>query len=123
MPNRSEARRTICGHRVIGISFSRVFAISPPVALLALGLGSLSTPSAWGAPQDVGYEINQEQHGREKLKEKFIREHSGPSGQIRPDLWRKGMKHAARMSIAPHIGAAGPASHLAPPIHPIPAGP
>jgi photosystem II stability/assembly factor-like uncharacterized protein len=103
--------------------FSRGFAIRQRIVLLALGLGSPLLPSAWGAPQEGSYGVKEEQQRHEALKAKYVREHSDPSGRIRPDLWRKGMKHVARMPTAPHIGIAGPASapHLAAATHPIPA--
>jgi len=49
--------------------------------------------------------LQNEQEERQKEQKEFMREHSDPSGNIRPDAYRKGIEHVRHMKVAPYIGA------------------
>jgi hypothetical protein len=45
-----------------------------------------------------------EQQFRKLMLEKNRREHSDPSGHVRPELWNEGVAHMKRMKVVSHIG-------------------
>lgn len=75
-----------------------VWLFFKPPLLRAGPLGQSVQPGGSDGP---GFEQElREQHQRE-----YIREHSDPSGKVRPEAYRKGIEHVRDMKVAPYIGA------------------
>src|SRR5260370_112893 len=56
-----------------------------------------------GVPEaGVKRQWNQQERREQRLQE-FLREHSDPSGQPRPDLWLKGIQDTKQMKVAGRI--------------------
>jgi len=53
-----------------------------------------------GTPEDG----DKEQEFRMLMLQKMRREHSDPSGRVRPDLWNEGVAHMKRMKVVSQIG-------------------
>jgi len=53
-------------------------------------------------PEDWG----KEQRSRMLVQEQMRRDHSDPSGRVRPDLWSEGVAHMKRMKVVHQIGPA-----------------
>lgn len=49
--------------------------------------------------------LKTEQELRKQQQQEYVREHSDPSGKVRPDAYVKGIEHARHMKVAPFIGA------------------
>jgi hypothetical protein len=49
--------------------------------------------------------LRSEQERREEHQREYIREHSDPSGKVRPEAYLKGIEHVRGMKVAPYIGA------------------
>jgi len=45
---------------------------------------------------------------RELRQQEFLREHTDPSGQVRPDLWRRGIEDLMKMKSAPGTRPSSP---------------
>ena len=69
-------------------------------------------PAAAESDETIG-----EQPARELNRQKFLRDHSDPSGFVRPDLWRKGMEHARQMEVVRNIGAGAISLKPGPPLY------
>jgi hypothetical protein len=76
-------------------------------ALLALAvsalLGSVALADSAATGQPEG--LRNEQQLRKQRQQEYTREHSDPSGKVRPDAYVKGIEHARQMKVAPYIGA------------------
>jgi hypothetical protein len=72
-------------------------------AALLLLFGAASWADSTATPQSQG--LRNEQEIRKKRQQEYIREHSDPSGKVRPDAYVKGMEHVRQMKVAPQIGA------------------
>jgi photosystem II stability/assembly factor-like uncharacterized protein len=59
----------------------------------------LSVPFLSHAQQSVGTQAQVTTEFRKQLRQKFVREHSDSTGQVRPDLWRAGVAATQRMRI------------------------
>jgi hypothetical protein len=66
-------------------------------ARLAFAQTSAATAASGG--------LEKEQELRKKQQEKYVREHSDPSGKVPSGAYIKGMEHVRQMKVAPHIGA------------------
>lgn len=75
-----------------------VWLFFKPPLLRAGPLGQSAQP-----PESEG--LRSEQELREQHQREYIREHSDPSGKVRPEAYRKGMEHVRGMKVAPYIGA------------------
>ncbi len=72
--------------------------------LVSIGTTALADPVATGQPQG----LRNEQEIRKKQQQEYTRQHSDPSGKVRPDAYIKGIEHARQMKVAPYIGAPPP---------------
>jgi hypothetical protein len=79
----------------IGIS---VWLFSRPGLVRADPLTQSARPE-----ESEGLRFEQEQ--REQHQREYIREHSDPSGKVRPEAYVKGIEHVRGMKVAPYIGA------------------
>jgi hypothetical protein len=82
-----------------------VVAIGISVWLFSrLGLVRADPVAQWAQPEESeGLRLEQER--REQRQREYIREHSDPSGNVRPEAYVKGIEHVRGMKIAPYIGA------------------
>ena len=60
------------------------------------------TKTAREGPKDW----EKEQRSRMLIQEQMRRDHSDPSGRVRPDLWSEGVAHMKRMKVVHQIGPA-----------------
>jgi hypothetical protein len=49
--------------------------------------------------------LEKEEQLRKKEQQKYVREHSDPSGKVPSGAYIQGMEHVRQMKVAPHIGA------------------
>lgn len=89
---------------------SVVFAQSSPGENPPLIVGAQPAPAPQticgpGAETPRGHEVKDR---RELRQQEFLREHTDPSGQVRPDLWRRGVEDLMKMKAAPGTRPSSP---------------
>ena len=98
------------------VNVSRRFALRLALTLfvgVALGISGwlVSTSAQVRADSlnksqgNVSKGLQFERERREEEQQQYLREHSDPSGKVRPEAYVKGIEHVRRMKVAPYIGA------------------
>ena len=94
VPLRFALRLALALFVVVALGIS-VWLFSTPALVRADPLGQSAQSNGLGSEQE-----RREEHQRE-----YVREHSDPSGNVRPEAYVKGIEHVRRMKVAPYIGA------------------
>jgi hypothetical protein len=94
VPPRFALRLALAVFVVVALGIS-VWLFSTPALVRAGPLGQ--------SAQSNGLRFEQER--REQDQREYVREHSDPSGNVRPEAYVKGIEHVRRMKVAPYIGA------------------
>jgi hypothetical protein len=97
VPPRFALRLALALFVVVALGIS-VWLFSTPALVRADPLGQSAQPEASNG-------LRFEQERREEHQREYVREHSDPSGNVRPEAYVKGIEHVRRMKVAPYIGA------------------